>query len=542
MLMHHTKNKQAFSFVEIIISVSIIVLLTVVTVWINSSYKDSSYNTQIVSGTETIKSSIESFLQENSSLPMPWWNNNFFTTNGSYTHSFTWSNSFWVYGSFTQNSIPKKYLDILPLDPRSNAYFSYWKTNNSIDVVANQFEVAWVLKEDWTYLSKVIWNYSAEVWPYNLIREYNWPNFVYDSSKENLPYNPEELILTVKDQDGKIYREWDMIITAEESKELYFSDGSVSILEPNSELTLNKLNFPNNDNLNTVVKLALGAGAIWTKATKLNDESEFEVYTTDSSAAVRGTVFWVSKLTNATDVLVVEWEVDVFKNDEEKTYIKTLTKDEAIRVSDWVENGTSQLDRSSFDTLDENASTYEDTRGDGVVLTWWEESSETIDNESSIEIVVNDETDESEDDTSTCNPSSTTEGNLITSITCDSDWNEVISYDCIEWYHIQDWTDNICEKDVIVCNIGNYEWEIWTDGKCSVEFVFNKWSTQTIDLWNKDYDIYINQNRLQPNFTWNITIKWKDNNNFYIKNDWELWNIYTNSFSSNSQNLKITDD
>ena len=37
----------------------------------------------------------------------------------------------------------------------------------------------------------------------------------------------------------------------------------------------------------TLVKLTLTAGTIWTKATHLDTDSEFEIYTTDSTAAVR---------------------------------------------------------------------------------------------------------------------------------------------------------------------------------------------------------------------------------------------------------------
>jgi hypothetical protein len=42
-----------------------------------------------------------------------------------------------VYGSITEDTIAKKYLDILPLDPRTNSYYSYGKTKNT-----NQFEIA----------------------------------------------------------------------------------------------------------------------------------------------------------------------------------------------------------------------------------------------------------------------------------------------------------------------------------------------------------------------------------------------------------------
>ncbi len=111
----------------------------------------------------------------------------------------------------------------------------------------------------------------------------------------------------------KTYREWSTISTLTwEEKEIFFSDGSVSVLEWDSTVTLNKLNFKWGNNLNTIVKLALWAGTIWTRATHLNDESEFEVYTTDSAAAVRWTIFWISK-NWGTELTVIEWAVDIYE-------------------------------------------------------------------------------------------------------------------------------------------------------------------------------------------------------------------------------------
>lgn len=319
-------KKQAFSFVEIIIVISILTLLTIIWVSSKMSYDEKVNNSKIIADIQTINNALESYNQETSKLPMPEWNTNFFKADSSYAHSY--DQAFWVYGNLTENTLSKKYIETTPLDPRTNSYYSYWKTKDS-----NEFEIASVQKDNWEYKAKVIWNYIAESGPYNLIRSYNSQNFVSDDSFY-LPYNPEELILVATDSFWNIYREWDAITTwTAETKEIFFSDWSVSIIEENSSLTLNKLNFPEWDNLNTIIKLALWAGTIWTKATSLNENSEFEVYTTDSTAAVRWTIFWVTK-NSSTEITVVEWEVEVYNTDEYNLENNLLEKWELI-TSEW---------------------------------------------------------------------------------------------------------------------------------------------------------------------------------------------------------------
>ena len=173
-------KKSAFSLVEIIIALAIIVLLAVIWMSYNQNYKSNVNNTKIQSDLATINNALESYKQDNSSLSLPWWNINYFTKDWSYAHSLTWTTTFWVYGSFTEDTVAKKYLDVLPLDPKSNSYYSYWKTVGLDKIVVNQFELAWVQKIDEEYQAVVQWNYTAEAWPFNLIREYNGSNFVYD--------------------------------------------------------------------------------------------------------------------------------------------------------------------------------------------------------------------------------------------------------------------------------------------------------------------------------------------------------------------------
>ena len=310
-------GKKAFSIVEILIAISILVLLAVV--WLSSKqwWDNTRDNTKAIADTETINNALEAYSQDNPILPLPGWNNNSFKVDATYSHLYNDAETFWVYGSFTENTLAKKYLEVLPLDPRTNSYYAYGKTKDT-----NQFEIASVHIVDWAATSKVVWNYTAEVGPYSLIREYNWKDFIYNNSTENFPYNPDELVMTVTTQSWAVYRVWDTIkVWTGEKLEIYFSDGSTAILWDSAResiLVLNELDFPKSDSLTTLVKLALWAGTIWTRATNLNEESEFEIYTTDSTAAVRWTEFWVSKMNTdilgsgtGTEILVLEWEVDV---------------------------------------------------------------------------------------------------------------------------------------------------------------------------------------------------------------------------------------
>ena len=116
-------KKSAFSLVEIIIVITIMVLLAVIWMSYNQSHNDKTYNTKISTDTATINNALESYTQENSSLPNPWWNINFFKSDWTYAHSLTGATTFWVYWNFVEKTIPKKYLNILPLDPRTNSYY-----------------------------------------------------------------------------------------------------------------------------------------------------------------------------------------------------------------------------------------------------------------------------------------------------------------------------------------------------------------------------------------------------------------------------------
>lgn len=342
---------QGFSFIEILIIITILALISVVaytSFWVR---QDNAVNTKIQSEISTLANALLSYKQENSELPQPQWNRNFFAEDTSYVHDYEDIETYGVHGFITHNTLAKKYIDIIPVDPRTGSFYGYGKTKWT-DEESEMYEIAWVTFDWDTYSSFVIWDYTAENGPFNLIREYNGPNFVYDRSQNNFPYNPLERILTAKIDDfsGNILinnnsysseevlsyqlKSWDTIEVEQNAiAELYYSDGSRSILWDTSRptiLTLEKMEFSQENNLITDIKLVLESWMIWNKAASLDEESGFEIYTTDSTAAVRWTVFWVQKNDNNSSVVVKKWTVAVNQIDTSaisdnstlKTYIK----------------------------------------------------------------------------------------------------------------------------------------------------------------------------------------------------------------------------
>lgn len=326
------KTKNWFSFVELIVVISIITLISVIWVSINHNYTEKSKNTRITADVKTIRNALESYRNDNKGLPDPKWNQRFFDDSANYVH-YDDVNAYWVAWFVTEDTIPKKYMDTLPLDPRTSQYYAYGKTLTWV----TYFEVAWVNKVNWSYVSMVTWDYSWESWPYNLIREYNWPDFVYDKSRINFPYNPDERLLKAKIWTyswsvtvnwnpinptwikENFLDSWDTILVSIWwQAEIYFSDWSKSYLWDTtkaSELTLANMKYKEDNNLYTKIQLALSYGSIWTKTSKLDPKSDFEIYTTDTEAAVRWTIFWVSKdsMWWITKVEVETWSVEIKK-------------------------------------------------------------------------------------------------------------------------------------------------------------------------------------------------------------------------------------
>lgn len=331
------KNTQtrAFTLVELLITITILALIAVVGYTSFGVRQNNAINSKVTSEIETLTNALLLAKQEKSELPLPKGNLNFFAEDTSYVHNYTDTETFAAHGFITHDTLPKKYIDVLPVDPRTGSFYAYGKTKwtGSLD---EMYEIAGVIWKNDTPTSYVTWDYTAEVGPFNLIRSYNWPDFVWDKSDSNFPYNPIERILTAKIDDysgtvlinGTQYSESKTLSfelrtgdTVETSTgwtvELYFSDWSRSVLwdsTQSTKLTLQKMNYKQENNLVTDVKLILESGMIWNKAASLDEESEFEIYTVDSTAAVRWTIFWIQKNGTDSQIVVKQGSVAVQKN------------------------------------------------------------------------------------------------------------------------------------------------------------------------------------------------------------------------------------
>lgn len=509
-------NKKAFSFVEIIIVISIFTILAVITTTVNNNMKTKSFNSKIVSDLSTIENALISFTNEWNKLPLPKWNNNFFDVNWVYIHGYEDEETFWAYWKFTQDSLVKKYLDSTPIDPRTNQYYSYGISKNS-----NQFEIAWVLYSDNWNTAKVKWNYTAEEWIYNLIREYNWADFVIDWWT-NLPYNPYERILVATTIDWTIYKEWDTIISTGTKLEIFFSDWSTSIIEPNTTLVLSEMDFPKDTNLVSNIKLFLQAGSIWTNATKLDEDSSFEIYTTDVTASVRWTIFAIEKENTQTLVSLKVWVLELEKiNNTEEALKNNLRNRKNINKEKFGNNYNIdwKFKESKFFKPENDWTTYTLRIKDWDIGQAWE--IENIDfsepeNKSAPKIEKIEEKEFL---------------NEIEDKSCYLDWREVENWKTIPAYNKE------CEEQEKTCENWILSWNIW-----DIEYMYRTCPTiiQTqCDFYKDDFFEWSLNKRESKTLTktrpieisyWNLevtekltkTIKCKDNFQYYISDIAEI--------------------
>ncbi len=323
-------KKKAFSLVELMVTITILAILWTIWVSINSGYRDKTANTKVSVDLSTIENSFRRYNQEIWTFPSPSGNLKYFTSEWNYAHDE--NEAYWVHWYLTENTIPKRFINVMPIDPKTWNYYAYGKVFRWWT-----FEVAWVLSKNWTHETILKWNFSSEWWLYNIIREYNWPWFVYDKSKTRFPYNPDEFIMTAKISSftwsviindsisnseeilNKQLVSWDNIkLTVWSTASLYFSDWSVwELWGPSSatDITLSNMTYKKENNLFTKVSLALNFWSILVKASKMSEDSEFNVYTSDTEASVRWTIFRVSKMTWETKstVSVTKWFVAINK-------------------------------------------------------------------------------------------------------------------------------------------------------------------------------------------------------------------------------------
>ncbi|PZM83135.1 hypothetical protein DLH72_03950 [Candidatus Gracilibacteria bacterium] len=339
------ENKKAFSFVELIIVLSILIMIAIVITKISGDTKDKADNSKIKSDIIALNSAVLSTFEQEKNIPLPDGNLNYYNSKGGYSHENfddPTNPAFGVYGRITEKTIGRQFLSEVPRDPRTNWYYSY-----GILREGNFFDVAGVVKQKDDYKAKVMGSYAGDRGISDLIREYNGPYFVSDNGP-NLPYNPEKVILTASDSSGNSFSEGDVLeykdnkfskngvqinaqLTIEKNGkkyyELYFSDGNIGRLDFNNGEDYVKLTFGKDNHefkfddggIKSKVSLFLEAGSLWVFASDTKkSESEFSIITQDITAAVRGTIFKVEKNNNlATKVIVVKGVVEITKGNQD---------------------------------------------------------------------------------------------------------------------------------------------------------------------------------------------------------------------------------
>lgn len=325
--MKKISNKFAFTLVELLVVMLILVIISLIWIYFWNWYREKTYNTKVKTDLITTDNTLRTYYQELKSMPEPDWNIKYYKSDWSYAHDE--KEAYWLNWFFTEKTMAKRYISITPLDPRTKHYYAYAKLTQWW-----KFEVSWIISINDEYYSVVNWNYEyKDEWTYNLVKEYNWPAFVFDNSWNEFPYNPEELIITAKlnsftwnffvndkavTQTWITVKSWDILkLSAWWSALLYASDWSEVHLWNQSHETILKLSqmwYKKENNLFSDIKIALKQWTILTKAPKMWSNSAYETYTSDVEAAVRWTIYKITKIPNIrTEVEVLRWEVFVYK-------------------------------------------------------------------------------------------------------------------------------------------------------------------------------------------------------------------------------------
>lgn len=138
-------NKKAFSFIELIVSISILAILS--TIWFisYSSYLWDSRDSQRKSDLLQVWSALKVYKQKRWYFPMPW---DYFNINYSWTTiAYQWK---------FDNDVRLSTLDKLPLDPKIVIPYLYSITENK-----QEYQIASTLENSDNPIALVNWNYTS---------------------------------------------------------------------------------------------------------------------------------------------------------------------------------------------------------------------------------------------------------------------------------------------------------------------------------------------------------------------------------------------
>lgn len=331
--MSQRKKIGGFSLVELLVTISILATISIVAYVSYSGHLRTSYNSTRIETIDSLYLSLSDYMLLKKTLPAA--NSNYisYDEQGTYMHSV--SGAYGISGYVSNNFLPAGYVNFQATDPESKQFYGYGKLTDD-----TAFDLAAALYDDitGTYKTYLRGTYSKDHLA-SLIRSYSSSNFVSQNSIEDLPYNPYERkvsafissysgVVAVINSAGNTLsltgelNSGDNIIVATGSTVLlHISDGSeLSLGSTTNEtrLALSTLVYNDDNNLASKVSLLLSLGEVWVEAPHLRTEtdsvSDFSIQTDSALAAVRGTVFGVSKNTlGVTQLALASGKLEVAK-------------------------------------------------------------------------------------------------------------------------------------------------------------------------------------------------------------------------------------
>lgn len=177
-------NKKAFTIVELVIVISILVILSAIWFVSFSSYLWGARDTQRKADLVQIKSALKNYKLKNNTLPEP-------GTNFNINYGTSVLVKQWV----IDNSVNLTSMDTLVQDPKTDNYYSYSKTKNS-----DEFQLAATLENGENQIALLLWDYqtiSKNILPTIVVASSanidiklatNKDKFVFDGQGQNLVY------------------------------------------------------------------------------------------------------------------------------------------------------------------------------------------------------------------------------------------------------------------------------------------------------------------------------------------------------------------
>ena len=195
-------RKRAFSLIELLAALSVVMALAVVAFAYGNSYKDNANNSKRLADIDALQNVADTYFRAKSTYPTPKANAIPYDKDGRYAHDNPYGYSSFV----TDELFGTEFLREVPRDPANNAYYAYGKQNPGKESPTGSYDFATVDLHEGTYYAYVRGNYDASRLV-SLIRAYNSPEFVQNGTDKYLPYDPNAMKLTgrITSSSGAIY-------------------------------------------------------------------------------------------------------------------------------------------------------------------------------------------------------------------------------------------------------------------------------------------------------------------------------------------------